>query len=74
MFFSADIIKSFVRPHLDYGDVIDDQLNKSCLSDEIETVQYNAALVITGAIRGTLKEKLYQELGLETLKDRRWLE
>ena len=67
------IYKSFVRPHLDYGDAIYDQPNNSCLSDKIETVQYNTALAITGAIRGTTKEKLYQELGLESLKDRRWL-
>ena len=53
------IYKSFVRPHLDYGDVI--------------YVQYNAVLAITGAIRGTSKEKLYQELGLESLRNRRWL-
>ena len=65
------IYKSFVRPHLDYGDVIYDQPNISRLSDKIESVQYNAALAITGAIRGTSKEKLYQELGLESLKDRR---
>ena len=29
-------------------------------------------LAITGAIRGTSREKLYQELGLEYLSDRRW--
>ena len=28
-------------------------------------VQYNACLAITGAIQGTSKEKLYQELNLE---------
>ena len=68
------IYKSFVRPHLDYGDVIYDQPNNSHLSDKIETVQYNAALaIITGTIRGTSKEKLYQELGLESLKDKIWL-
>ena len=67
------IYKSFVRSHLDYGNVIYDQPNNSRLSDKIESVQYNAALAITGAIRGTSKEKLYQELGLESLKDRRWL-
>ena len=61
------IYKSFVRPHLDYGDVIYDQPNNSRLSDKIESVQYNAALAISS------KEKLYQELGLESLKDRRWL-
>ena len=40
------IYKSFVRPHLDYGDVIYDQPNNSRLSDKIESVQYNAALAI----------------------------
>ena len=49
------------------------QSNNFCLSDKIESVQYNVALAITGAIRGTSKEKLYQELGLESLKDRRSL-
>ena len=38
----------------------------------IESVQYNAALAITGAIRGSSREKLYQELGFESLRDRRW--
>ena len=26
-----------------------------------------------GAIKGSSKEKLYQELGFESLKDRRWM-
>ena len=47
------IYKSFVRPHLDYGDVIYDQPNNSRFSDKTESVQNNAALVITGAIAGT---------------------
>ena len=34
---------------------------------------YNAALASTGAIRGSLKERLYQELGFEYLSLRRWL-
>ena len=37
------------------------------------TFQYKAALAITGAIQGTSQEKLLEELGLETLKSRRWL-
>ena len=65
------IYKSFIRPLLDYGDVIYDQPQNESLCDKIESVQYNAALAITGAIRGTSKEKLYQELGLEHLRDRR---
>ena len=38
----------------------------------IESVQYNAALAITGVIHGTSREKLYQELDFESLHDRRW--
>ena len=38
----------------------------------MESIQYNAALAITGAVRGTSWEKLYQELGLESLQQRRW--
>ena len=39
---------------------------------KFETVQYNACLAITGVIRGTFQERLYCELGLETLNERRW--
>ena len=53
------IYKCFIRLHLDYGDVFYDQRNLSSLANKIESVQYNAALAITGAIRGTSKEKLY---------------
>ena len=66
------IYKSFVRPHLDYADVIYDQPHNSSLCKKIESVQYNAALAITGCIKGTSREKLYQELGIESLGDRRW--
>ena len=38
----------------------------------LESIQYNACLAITGAIRDTSKEKLYQEIGLESLQLRRW--
>ena len=52
----------FFRPHLDYEDVIYDQPNLSSLANKITSVQYNTALAITGAIRRTSTEKLYQEL------------
>ena len=65
------IYKSLVRPHLDYGDVIYDQHYNS-FHQKIESMQYNAALAITGAIRGSSREKLYQELGLESLKQQGW--
>ena len=52
--------------HLVYGEVIYDQPNLSSLANKIKLVPYNVALAITGAIRGTSKEKLYQELGFES--------
>ena len=66
------IYKSFVRPHLDYGDIIYDQVYTALFHQKIESVQHNSALAITGAIRGTSKEKIYHELGLESLEKRRW--
>ena len=66
------IYKSFIRPHLDYVDVIYDQTLNMSFQQKMETILYNAALAITGAIRGSSREKLYQELGLETLPQRRW--
>ena len=67
------LYKSFIRPHLDYADIIYDQPNNLDLYNKIETCQYNAALPITGAIRGSSKERLYQELGFKYLSPRRWL-
>ena len=66
------IYKSFIRPHLYFGDVIYDQRNNKSFCSKIERIQYNAALAITGAIRGTCQTKLYNELGLESLKLRKW--
>ena len=40
--------------------------------NKIEKLQYKACLAITGAIQGTSKEKLYEELGLHSLVERRW--
>ena len=50
--------------------IYDKPLNES-FKKQIELVQYNAALIITGAIKGTCRDKIYQELGLESLADRR---
>ena len=66
------IYKTFIRPHLDYGDVIYDRAFNESFHQRLESIQYNAAIAITGTIRGTSSEKLFQELGLETLKSRRW--
>ena len=66
------IYKCFIRPHLDYGDIIYDQAYNLSFHQKLESIQYNSALALTGAIRGSSREKLYQELGLESLQLRRW--
>ena len=66
------ICKAFVRPHVDYDDVLYDQAFNNSFHVKIEYIQYNACLAITGAIRGTPREKIYQELDLQYLQLRCW--
>ena len=40
--------------------------------EKLESVQYSAALAVTGAWKGTSRKKLYEELGWESLSQRRW--
>ena len=61
------ICTSFVRPNLDYADIIYDKPFNKSFKRKIEMVQYKPALVITTAMKGTSHDKLYQELGLESL-------
>ena len=66
------IYKSFIRPHLDYGDIFYDKPNNENFHNKIEKVQYRACLEIYSAIEGTSKGKNYDELGLHSLTNRRW--
>ena len=73
--------KSLVRSHFDYCDIIyhiPSHLNQpplgtslSTLMEKLEKIQYQAALSITGAWKGSSRSKLYEELGWEALSDRR---
>ena len=65
------VYKVFIRPYLDYGDMIYGQAYKEPFHQKLESIQYNAALAIKGAITGTSREKLYRELGLESPQKRR---
>ena len=64
---------------MDYCDVIYHQAAKvlrvgqvlTTLMNEVERVQYRPALAITGAWKGSSRSKLYDELGWESLSDRR---
>ena len=67
------LYKTFLRPLIDYGDIIYEQPHNESFCEKIESLQYKAALAITGAMQDTSHEKIYQELGLESLKSRRWV-
>ena len=76
------IYKLYVRPYFGYGDVIYHTRSKICefshrvtltnQMEKLESTQYSAALAVTGAWKGTSREKLYDELGWESLNPRRW--
>ena len=73
--------KSLVRPHLEYGDIIYHLppiihqpplgISLPTLMMKVESVQYQAALAVTGAWKGSSRVQLYEELGWESLSDRR---
>ena len=65
------IYKSFIRPHLEYGDILYNKPDNESFQNKIEKVQYKACLAMTGAIQRTSREKLYEELGLHLLVERR---
>ena len=73
--------KSLVRSHLDYCDIIYHEpstinqpplgLSLTSLMEKIERIQYQAALAVSGSWQGSSRAKLYDELGWESLSDRR---
>ena len=76
------IYKMYIRPHLDFCDVIyhvpcitnpfDSSINLKYLMNTLERIQYHCALAITGAWKGTGLNKIYDELGWESITDRRY--
>ena len=79
------VYKSFIRPKMEYGDLIyhrspyiSYELSpldvKKISSDmaKLESVQYQAALTVSGAWKGSSKTKIYKELGWSFLSHRRW--
>ena len=53
------IYQAFLRPLIGSGDIIYDQLQNDSFSEKLQSIQYKAALAITG-------------LGPESLKSRKW--
>ncbi len=66
------LYKSLIRPVMEYADVIWDGCSEY-ESNILEGVQYEAAHVVTGAIKGTSKGRLSNELCWKDLKTRRYL-
>ena len=44
------ICKSFIRPHLGYGDSIYDQAHNASFQQKVQNIQYNAVLAVKGAM------------------------
>ena len=61
--------RALIRPHRDYGDIMYGQAYKKSFHQKLESIQGNAAPAKTGAIRGTSRENLYQDLALESLQN-----
>ena len=62
------MFKAFVRPHLDYGNIIYDEAYSETFHPNFGSFQYIACLALSGAIRVLSREKNYHELGLEPLQ------
>lgn len=60
----------FIRPILEYGGIVWDNCTKE-ESNLIESIQYDAARIVSGLRRGTPRWKLYNELGWDSLENRR---
>lgn len=61
---------SFIRPILEYADVIWDTQNQT-LINKLEYIQIEAARIVTGGTKLTSHCKLYEETGWDTLDTRR---
>ena len=64
------LYKSFVRSTLEYADVVWDGFSDSD-SDLLESLPFEAARIITGAMKGKQRENLLCETAWVTLKNRR---
>ena len=63
-----------MKPLIDYKDIMYNQPQNESFCQKLESIQYKAAVAITSAMQGTSREKIYQELGLKSLKSSRWYE
>ena len=71
---AGQLYKLFVRPHHVpvITDPLDSSVNLKYSMQSIESTQYQAALAVSGAWKGSNTSKLYEELGWESLTDISW--
>ena len=62
------VYKTFVKSQFDNSDILYDQAFKLSFHQKLKSIHYRACLAMTGAIRGTSREKIYQGLDLESLQ------
>ena len=65
-----NIYQTFVRPKLEYANVVWNNCTKQD-SNLLESLQLDAARIVTGARKGTSHDKIYNEIGWPLLSDRR---
>ena len=66
------ISKSFIKPHLDYGDILYDKPNNENMKIFRTKWKNVKTELLTGGIQGTSRERLYDELSLHSLVKRHW--
>ena len=64
------LYKCLIRPQMEYADVFWEGCSVS-ESDLLENIQYQSAKMVKGAMQGTSKSRLLEELAWEDLKTRR---
>lgn len=62
------ICKAFVKPNLDYAEIIYDKPLNWSFKRKIEVNEHNAAIIVAGAIKVTSFDKLNQELSLKSCR------
>ena len=62
---SYSFVDIFVRPHLDYADMIYDKPGNINFESKLERVQYNTCLAITGPVQVNNRGSIYAELDVE---------
>ena len=56
------IYKSFIRPHLDSDNILNDKPENENFHNKLEKVQHRGWFSIIDAIQGTLRQNLYDKL------------